>query len=118
LAIEKAGLLVVVGQLSADELKAIKEVYRGEPQLLTVGQFREKPGSAPLDVSILPPPGNKSVVLEDFLKFLRTPEAARAVAPFGLTVAQSGEGAGLSPPAPTSQPGGIPVVTSVPRWRQ
>ena len=103
--VEDGHLLVVVGPLPAGELKAIKELYRGDLPIYMIGQFRDAPDSAPQEVSILAPPGGgKNVVLDDFLRFLRTPQGAEAMAKFGVTVYPGGTATEKPPPNPSNQP--------------
>jgi len=103
--VEDRHLLVIVGPLPADELKAIKELYRGDFPLYPIGLFRDAPDSAAKEVSILAPPGGgKNVALDDFLRFLRTPEGAEAMAKFGVTVYAGDTAAEKLPPNPSNQP--------------
>jgi hypothetical protein len=99
--VENGDILVVVGTLPADELKAIKELYRGDVPVHRLGLFRDTPDSAPQEVSVLARAG---VVLGDFLRFLRTPEGAETMAKFGVTVYAAGTATENPPPNTPNQP--------------
>jgi len=120
-ALESGYILVAVGPLPADELKAIKELYRGDAaanELLKIkdlydgdlpvhrlGLFRDTPDSAPQEILIVAPPGRGTyVVLNDFLRFLHTPQGAEAMAKFGVTVSAGDTAAGKPPPNQSNQP--------------
>jgi len=120
-ALESGYILVAVGPLPADELKAIKELYRGDAaadELLKIkdlydgdlpvhrlGLFRDTPDSAPQEILIVAPPGRGTyVVLNDFLRFLHSPQGAEAMAKFGVTVYAGDTAAEKPPPNPSNQP--------------
>jgi len=114
-------ILVAVGPLPAGELPAIKELYSGDAaanELLKIkdlydddlpvhrlGVFRDTPDSAPQEILIVAPPGRGTyVVLNDFLRFLHSPEGAEAMAKFGVTVYAGDTAAEKPPPNPSNQP--------------
>jgi hypothetical protein len=78
-------LTVVVGPISADDLKALKELYRGgELPLRRIGYLHLADGTSE-EVSVLLPPGaGKNEVLDDFLRFLDTPQGRDVLAGQGI----------------------------------
>lgn len=120
-ALKSQHILVIVGALPAEELPAIKELYSGDvpaKELLEIkdlydgdlpvhrlGLFRDTPDSAPQEILIVAPPGRgKYVVLNDFLRFLHTPQGAEAMAKFGVTVYARSTATGKPPPNQSNQP--------------
>ncbi len=98
------GIIVVVGQLSADDRKAVQEIQRTKDiPLHRIGYVRGAPGLALQEVSLLRPPGTyKTLLLDDFLRFLATPEGRGVLAAHEVHP---------SPDKPASPPGASPAGT-------
>jgi hypothetical protein len=100
-------LTMILGRVPAEDLKALKELYRGgNLPLQRIGYFRGPGNAASQEVSILLPPGRgNSEVLDDFLRFLKTPEGQKALADHGVYP---------SADASTSQPATQPAQAAIP----
>jgi len=97
---------VVVGPFAQADRKALEELYRGGLPLRRVGYLSGKDDPAAREVLLLPPPGaGKAEVLDDFLRFLKTPEGAKALAEHGVYP---------SADQPASQPATQPARTHAP----
>jgi hypothetical protein len=83
--VESRHITLVSGEFTDDQRNALEELYRGKLPLRRVGYLRDANAPAAREVSILPPPGRgTSEVLEDFLRFLKTPDGVRALAEHGV----------------------------------
>lgn len=86
-AVEKErGLVVVVGDVPADQMKALGEIYRSEKlPLRPLGlTWQASSETQARPVSLLMRPGDKSngdgLLLDDFLRFMKTPAGREALA--------------------------------------
>jgi hypothetical protein len=106
MAAENSLILIVAGPLTDADRKALEELYRGDLSLRRIGYFRGPGNAASQEVSLIPPPGwGKSEVLDDFLRFLGTPEGSKALADHGVYP---------SADAPASQPATQPAQAAIP----